>query len=445
MSAQSDVVIVSCFGRGHWLAAELCSSGLSVTLVDVSESLGRWAPEDWEGPFGVFNSVSLGVSERTRLDAETPMLMNDRGLCIWSKAGPVEMRGPLAAHQLQASGLTDAQISFLEKNKLSDKEAASIKQNLSNSQFSKSWLFYLCHNFASNQFTENTQSILNSYLPPVMGEHYLRRPSRRAYEENLRWLKDMGVQVLKQAEVTDVNSNSRFMQNIEVKSDWTGVLSADQFVWCLTGQETQRISKDIFNELFDYELVPQWSWQRFRVQLTLNEETLIPEHFIFIDQVGLTWTHENYMIFQQTESKNVYDVWMRIPYSERFHRSYLEDKIQLGLNALMKRNQGIVAKVTDMPQEFLYDETDLGPARLPIYAREDFVQNKVKTWINFMYDSPERWQALDWTAQFTYQKSLFEVLNKWKADRDQRRLKAEQELHRHEENEPDAKSPGGFQ
>ena len=63
MILQSDVTIVSAYGRGNWLAAELSNLNHRVSLVDVSKGLGRWAPEDWEGPFGFFQSEHLLPSQ----------------------------------------------------------------------------------------------------------------------------------------------------------------------------------------------------------------------------------------------------------------------------------------------------------------------------------------------------------------------------------------------
>ena len=39
-----DLLIISVFGRGHWLAAEMAEKGCSVHLLDISQTMGRWTP-----------------------------------------------------------------------------------------------------------------------------------------------------------------------------------------------------------------------------------------------------------------------------------------------------------------------------------------------------------------------------------------------------------------
>ena len=83
MNNKYDVTIVSAFGRGHWLAAELADNHFSVLLLDISESLGRWAPEDWEGPFGLLQNKSLTSSQNERLVEEDYHDNIPEGVVLW--------------------------------------------------------------------------------------------------------------------------------------------------------------------------------------------------------------------------------------------------------------------------------------------------------------------------------------------------------------------------
>ena len=59
MDNNSSVVLVSAFGRGHWLAANLVAEGIPVDLIDVTERMGVWPVEDTEGPFGFFKNEKV--------------------------------------------------------------------------------------------------------------------------------------------------------------------------------------------------------------------------------------------------------------------------------------------------------------------------------------------------------------------------------------------------
>ena len=94
------VSIVSIFGRGHWLATELARKGIPVSLIDVSDSMGNWPAEDWEGPFGFFKNEKLLASQLERLIEDQEVQENAQGFSIWLESGPLEMKGPLTQHRL---------------------------------------------------------------------------------------------------------------------------------------------------------------------------------------------------------------------------------------------------------------------------------------------------------------------------------------------------------
>ena len=93
MQAQSlgDVIIVSIFGRGDWLASEMSRAGFQVQLVDVSPSMGRWAPEDWEGPFGFFHSADLNETQVAQLFEGESVVKIPSGFCLWTDEGPLNL------------------------------------------------------------------------------------------------------------------------------------------------------------------------------------------------------------------------------------------------------------------------------------------------------------------------------------------------------------------
>ncbi len=131
----TDAVIVSAYGRGNWLASELASRGWQVTLVDVTESLGPWAPEDAEGPFGLVEASDLLPSQKTRLLEEGEMLTADSGFTIWLKEGPIECRSELSSHNLANYEFPKSVESYLRKQGLPDKETERAFQSLAKLSF----------------------------------------------------------------------------------------------------------------------------------------------------------------------------------------------------------------------------------------------------------------------------------------------------------------------
>ena len=101
MENVADVVIVSIYGRGNWLASELAGRGWKVSLVDVSEKMGEWEPEDCETPFGMFETSDLIPSQSTRLSDEGESVVLPNGMTILLPDGPIEFKGELTSHQLE--------------------------------------------------------------------------------------------------------------------------------------------------------------------------------------------------------------------------------------------------------------------------------------------------------------------------------------------------------
>jgi hypothetical protein len=265
--------------------------------------------------------------------------------------------------------------------------------------------------------------------------HFIRRVSRRGYEQNLQWVKSWGADILPGARIRDISVNSRFVQSLEVQSDWTGVLTGEQVVWCLSSEETHRLAPKIADELFGGRIMkPSWSWQRYRFQLSgggIVDD--LPLHFLMIDDLQLTWAHENFALVQRSVNESDFDVWMRLPASQRFHRNYLRERGEAVAQTLRRRLPGVEVKILNLPQEHLYDEADLGPARFPVFDEKTWAMNNKKSWINLHYDGPECWPLLDWNGAFEYQKGLRMTLLDWKRERDERREKMRTQADAHAE------------
>ncbi|MEN0057436.1 MAG: hypothetical protein AAGB31_01270, partial [Bdellovibrio sp.] len=113
MELGSPVILISAFGRGHWLAAALAQEGIKTTLVDVSSKLGVWPAEDIEGPFGFFRNERISESQLERLYADDPYDEVPNGFSLWLKKGPLEMKGPLTKYKIDGLELSSHVKEFL--------------------------------------------------------------------------------------------------------------------------------------------------------------------------------------------------------------------------------------------------------------------------------------------------------------------------------------------
>lgn len=429
METRSEAVVVSIFGRGHWLASELAALGLNTVLIDLSEQFGHWAPEDWEGPFGVFQSDVLPPSYVTRLHEEDYFDTVDEGFTVWLKNGPVDFLGPHANYLLEKARLSADQQVYLHKyDQMTPKDIAKAKTGYRQKPFSETWLLNLAHVLGSNTHFASSEGIESNRPLPVFGAHSIRRVSRKGFERSLDWVASKNVKVLKRAKIRDFSIVGKSVQSLEIESpDWSGAILSDQFSWALSSAETSHVLKKALTEFFSGVSVEAgWSWLRYRFRLESSKMLFaVPKRFVMIEDVNLSWTHSNLSIVQKTSLENEIDVWVKIPSAHRFHKEYIV-KIQKELEAqLASRIPGSQPTLTSLPQEAQYDGATLGPSRVPVYEERELKSVQRKNFSNLHFGGPEMWELLDWNGQYGQQKEILESIRSWKIERDQKRAKLE--------------------
>ena len=148
MELKSEIAIISAFGRGHWLAAELAKMGISVSLLDVTSQLGRWSTEDGEGPFGFFKSSELRDSQWERMLADDPPQLVPSGFALWLPDGPMELKGSTVIHRLEVLGVPKEVQKYV-----SDVSASRCPTNVKQLSFEENWLAQFAHSFGANVAT----------------------------------------------------------------------------------------------------------------------------------------------------------------------------------------------------------------------------------------------------------------------------------------------------
>jgi len=422
METKSDIVIVSAYGRGHWLAAELKALGLSVVLIDTSENIGRLPPEDIEGPVGLFQSETMPTSFRASLDSEDYADAVEDGFVVWLKnTGPIDVRGSHSAQLLAQNGISADVRNYIEQyDQWTPKQRADQLKKWKNAPFSEIWFALLAHSLASPASTEASEAMEHGRPLPLFAPYSVRRVTRRGAEKSLEALANLGVKVLTNAKITDIAIRGREMLHVEIASSWSGVVGGECFVWALTSEETARFSAKFVEDLFASGILrSEWIWQRYRFEI--SGDTVLPSlplKFLAIEDECLPWSHANMMWVQKTVTPGLFDVWLRVPAVHRFQRSYHEALAREVAQNLTARLPGSEVKVSEYPQEYTYDELVLGPARVQSYPPRDLRKHRAQSYKNVHFDGPEFYEMMDANGQVQFQRGLFENIKAWKTERD---------------------------
>lgn len=414
-SKHADAMIVSAFGRGHWLAAELASQGIRVTLLDVSHRLGRWSAEDWEGPFGYFRSEKFSPLQIERLIEEDEPSETPQGFTVWTQTGPVELKSSLTFHRLKTMGLADESHQYMVSYEASDlQKNEALRMQLDQKKFSENWLARLAHVYASTRMSNHLDSLRSSCPLNLTQPFYFRQATRPGFERSLNWVAKKNVRVIAKADLVDVAfRDMRVVEGLEVRAEQSGLMRADQVIWCLTSEETNFISDRLMKTIFPHgHMQAEWSWVRYRLRLSPQpEREVLPPHFVLIDDLETSWTHENFSIVRRTQLADHFDVWMCLPSLHRFQKQYLEERVLRWTKNLAKRLPGLDPVVVEFPQEHLYSYDEMGPSRSPVFSHEQLKEFEPRKLTNWHWEGPETWDHHSLDAVFASQrKTRDEVL-----------------------------------
>ncbi len=433
--SQPDVVIVSAYGRGNWLASELASRGWKVTLADVTESLGEREPEDAEGPFGLLEASDLFPSQKTRLQDEGEMVNVNSGFAVWLKNGPIECRSELSAYQFDGHSIPKAVESYLRRPGLPDKEALRLRGSLAKLPFSESWFAHFVHQVPSTVYAENHLSLKATEAAfPVFSPFSIRQVTTASATRGLKACQASGVRIRHKARVADIRLSGRSVDVIEIEDDQAGVERARSFVWLLSSAETERSSTRVAKILFPHgALVPEWFWARYRIDFAETAswpDDQLAAHVVLVEDPYLPWTHTNVIVLRKRAQKGSYDAWVRLPARVRTEASYLEQIGEVMERALSDRMPLFKPKTVGLPAEARVPLDKLGPTPTPVFSWQQIRRYRPRRLTNLFFGGPEYWPFLDWTGQYRTQNVIMTQLEKLRAIWAAQELKAEQRAAR---------------
>ncbi len=415
MELGNPIIIVSAFGRGHWLAAALAQEGIKTTLVDISSKLGVWPKEDIEGPFGFFRNERISESQVDRLYSEDAFEEVPNGFSLWLPEGPVEFKGPLTKFKIDNLPLVP-QVKDLLFSSAQDKNAKLVYKNLNDLSFEQSWLLHFAHQWAGTTYMPNARGAEEGESLPLLSSFFVRQATRAGFERSLEWLRSKGVEVLEPQQIVDASFGAgKSVTGIEISGEKQGLFRLEQIVWMLSSEESyflnERLGKYFFPE---GPLESEWCWVRYRVGLKqCFERDSLPLHTVIVDDLYSPWTHENMLVLQRTSLEDQFDVWLRIPTVQRFNKEYLTTRSIRMNNHLARRLSLAEVQILSFPQEYYYTYAQLGAPRYPVFSEKQKARRGKVSFSNLHLDGPEEWPHYAWSASFARSESTQERIVAW--------------------------------
>ena len=399
-----DVVIVSFWGRGAWLAHQLQKNAFRTTVFDISP-LYPLSSAEREGPFGVFLPSYLSDLQKSYLCGDH-FYSVQQGFSLFTSQGPLELRGTLSSFfketwpdfQIGHSILYpfDMRSSFLQtpvselqslfgiNSQQSKKVKESIKPNVFLSLAKQFSCSYLEQNFLNQNKVKEKASSLGSFssgFSPLFSEYLFRESSQRYFMDIKDSLKKEGVEWM-DISVADLSSSDNFLRDFKstkknVEFKWNGETHRSKFlIWTLSGPETLQFFSDSMPFLFPEWKPPMKIWKRF--SLSWNQgafEKVIPfllfvlpdykrkDHLLYRKE--LSSGMEYFLSLKRHPEASKMDLWILCPYADRFNKSILSSYLRTALEHLNCLFPGF-SITADLPEQetchdyfVLYKKTDL--------------------------------------------------------------------------------------
>jgi hypothetical protein len=403
------VILVSAFGRGHWLAAALAQEGIKTTLIDVSHKLGVWPIEDVEGPFGFFRTDRISESQMERLNSDDHFYEVANGFSLWLKDGPWEFKGPMTKFEIDHSSLNASVKDLLLSSGKSSKSFETLP-------FDQSWILHLAHQWSSTTYRPNARSYDSLHETSLTSSYFVRWATRSGLDKSLQWLESKGVEVVKPQDVVDLSFGpGKKITGIELLADKQGLYKCEQVGWFLSSEESYFLNNKVAKYLFpEKALESEWCWVRYRISLQdCFERNSLPSHCLLIEDLYSPWTHENMLVLQRTPLADQFDAWMRIPTVQRFNKEYLTMRSFSMKKQLSERMSLSDPNVLNFPQEYYYTYAQLGAPRFPVFATSQESVRGRESYSNIHLDGPEIWSQYLWENYFENHELLRSRISAW--------------------------------
>lgn len=389
MGINYDFLILTQNNRGYFIAEELAKKSYKVAYLDFSERT-QWNSQDFSGPFLSHIKRNCDEVERKEFLDAFPWKSLDKGLCLFSEEGMIEVLSPIADHQLEGFS-QDEDVTRLKANYNPALSATtkSLKEN---------WLLHF--------FTGYNKCVLNGsaksgYLKPsdVFGETYYLDENFSQRQKCRGYLKTLGIEVM-ESQSTEIRLEA---EKFFIKNGNQDIFSANKVLCFLESSDLAKLDPEFSSKVFFEKPKPSaWEWKRFDLQWQSKLDiSPLPSHFALLSHWDLPWLEDNFLILRRNEEDlQSWSLWVRLKRDGDSFKTELKKQIQEKLRGHLGAGKFVISE--SKPQEGLH------LSLYPIYQAEP--QILIRKQVNFFPMGFDRFPYFDLFDMYQAQKQFLNQL-----------------------------------
>ncbi len=380
-----EVNMVSAFGRGETLALALQENGFKVRLLDFSQAFS----DKYRHGTGPFPAAKVAQLPAQKLWVDEIRLL-PRGLSFWLPGGPLELSGPAAKiHQKQHPCL-DALI-----------------QEQTRDEFKSDWLRRFVKSWASPYHYDSWVETSGEAFP-FRKDIGLIPSIKEARVQSFERFQALDYEYIACRALNDVGVGGHRIHEVEVDAGQVKAIPGQQWIWCLSSQETELIGSASAQQLFGKSVrKAEWVWMfMFGACDRGSWSNAFPEYSIVIEDIHLPWNYAN-CFSMRWHDMDVFEIWMKVPAEAVFHA---EQRASWAARAQeILRNRLPQAHWAVNPEEWgLCPHSPVLDA-----ATRDWRQ---PAWKNWDWIAPETLPRLDFSARLERESQSYQRLTRWREE-----------------------------
>lgn len=403
MSSLRNIVVVSLFGRGHYIASLLSQNNYKVKLLNLSSpDLYPVNIENVIGPFDFFKN-HLDSLQNAFLASFIKFQNTSSGFTLWPKLGPIDFQTFIKNYSIEHCGLSVENIEYLgNTHLLSPKEKKTLQTSLDDMPHLKNWLSKLAHQLPSSKWLDNYDLKTNTTkILDFFNKKQVAQASCNTLQNSLDWCRSNAVEVISVEADLSISKKANQIQSISytnTENKQKETAFCDQLIWTAHSQETKDLCPKVFLDLYQKALSPEWQWQKITTHI--NEQyqpDFTNDSFVMINDLELNFSGDNLVIVKKTAMPNVWQLWMLLPYK------YSPDlMIKDTFDTFFKdRIPKLKIEKIDLPEKN-------AKSFFPVFAAHKNAFEKTTNNIHFC--NFEHCHNLDWSGFLNFQKQMGETI-----------------------------------